>query len=362
MACAMAAVIPQARPLATISAFILLVAFAGFRLEIGWDYENYQYFYEAVSGLAPMEVLAADGPANQMGFEPGFSLLIWLINAVGADYQFTLAILTIGLCIYAAYRLAPEALPVFFVAYLLNGYFHNFSILRQGLAGALVFCLFTIYEKRKGVAWGGYLAASAIHLSAIFLSPLIAVCIRFSTKKILLCTLALCWVMSVTSINSEFLSFVLTTSTGRGRWRHLLEINALTGKVGVSFILVEYTLLSCMLVAIKINDKAVQFARGILIFRLLVYGLLNDISIAWERSSAFADPMYAAALAITLTMTVKRVVPDIQLARLCMLLTVTLVSVHVIIKYDRMLGSEPRVKGERSHYERFIPYRSIFDS
>jgi hypothetical protein len=129
----------------------------------------------------------------------------------------------------------------------------------------------------------------------------------------------------------------------------------------MSSILIEYTLLAVLVSFIDYDSFAIRFARGVLVYRLLTYGLLNDISIAWERSSAFADPMYALALAIILTTFVVKF-SRTHLGFLFNLACVVFaVSFYVGFKYERLLSSEPRTTGELSHFDRFIPYKSIFD-
>ena len=97
---------------------MLLALFAGLRFETGWDYEAYQYFYDSLSGANLFEIFRENGPVNLMGFEPGFVILIWLCNALGANYQLVLALATVALCLYSVFRLDQEAIPFFIIIYL----------------------------------------------------------------------------------------------------------------------------------------------------------------------------------------------------------------------------------------------------
>lgn len=358
--CALASIFPAVRRPAVVVVFMILAGFAGLRSEIGWDYEAYQYLYDSFISHTLVEVFGAGQAIDVLGFEPGFSLLVWVITEIGANHQLVLAVLTVSLCLFSAYHLSPSTLPVFLLAYLWYGYNHNFSILRQGLAAGMIFWAIAIFNERKKLAVALYALASTIHMSALFLTPFLAACIRYSTRKMVLIVLALCWVLSLSSFVSGGI-FAFLELIGRDRWHTLLQFEELTNKVGVSFILIEYTLLALLLWFVDGYSFAIRFARGVLVYRLITYGLLNDISIAWERSSAFADPMYALALAIILSAFVAKFSRTSKVFLLNLICVVVVVSFYVGFKYERLLSSEPRTAGERSHFERFIPYKSIFE-
>lgn len=361
LVCAVTSIFPTARRPAITAIFILLAGFAGLRSEIGWDYDAYQYLYDEFTSHSLAEVFSPGQAVDLLGFEPGFSLLMWVTSSVGANYQLVCSILTVGFCLFAAYLLSPpQALPLFLVAYLWYGYYHNFSILRQGLATGIIFLALALFNNRRKLSTALYALASTIHLSAIALAPLLAACIIFSTRRVVLLTLILCWILSLTNFFSETLISLLL-SIGRERWQILLEFGELTSKVGVSLILIEYTLLAASLTFIDSDKPAIRFARGVLVYRLLAYGFLNDISIAWERTNAFTDPMYALALAIILTTLIGKLCHTLWLFRVGLIVSVIALGFYVAFKYERMLSTEPRVAEERSHFERFIPYRSIFD-
>ena len=358
--CALTSIFPVARRPAVVIVFVMLAGFAGLRSEIGWDYEAYQYLYDSFTTHTLVEAFSAGQAVDVLGFEPGFSFLVWLTAEIGVNYQLVLAIFTVGLCLFSAYRLSSPALPLFLLAYLWYGYYHNFSILRQGLASGIIFLAIALFHDRKKLAVALYAVASTIHLSAVFLTPFLAACIRYSTRKVVLVTLGLCWILSLSSFVSAGI-LALLELIGRDRWLALLQLGELTNKVGVSMVQIEYTLLAALLWFIDDDTFAIRFARGVLVYRLLTYALLNDISIAWERSSAFADPMYALALAIILTAFVAKFSRTAQVFLLNLICMVVAVSFYVGLKYERMLSSEPRMAGERSHFERFIPYKFIFE-
>ncbi len=360
LVCALASIFPVARRPAVVVVFVILVGFAGFRSQIGWDYEAYQYLYDYFASYSLVEAFSAGQAVDALGFEFGFALLVWGAAVTGANYQLVLAVLTVGLCLFSAYRLSPSALPVFLLIYMWYGYNHNFSILRQGLAAGMIFFAIAIFDERKKLAVALYAVASTLHMSAVILTPFLAACIRYSTRKMVLIALGLCWVLSLSSFLSGGI-FTFLELIGRDRWHTLLQFGELTNKVGVSLILIEYTLLALLLWFSDDDSFAIRFARGVLVYRLLIYGLLNDISIAWERSSAFADPMYALALATILTAFIAKFSRTAEAFLLNSICVVAAVSFYVGFKYERMLSSEPRTAGERSHFERFIPYKSIFE-
>ncbi len=341
--------------------FLILTALAGLRSEIGWDYDAYQEFFDQVASQAIGDSFAKGNVVDEYGFEGGFSLIIWLLTYLGVDYQFVLAFVTVGVCLLAAYFISPsKATALFLIMYLWYGYYHNFSILRQGLAAGLVFLAVALWETRKKQAFGMVALATTIHMSTIILAPLVAICIKYATKKLIIISLVLCWILSVFTLGSEIISSLLGIA-GRERWQTLMGSSEMTTKVGVSLILFEYTLLTLCVAIVDNNKPAVRFAMGILLYRILTYGIFNDITIAWERTSSFSDPMYAMAIAVLVTYCVE-IFSRNEVKRRAALVTVALtMSIYVAIKYERMLETEPRVAWERSHHERFIPYRSIFD-
>lgn len=357
--CAQILIYPYLRLPAIITVFLFLALFAGMRFETGWDYEAYQYFYNSLSNTNLFEIFSENGPVQQMGFEPGFALLIWLCNALHVNYQIILAIITVGLCIYSMYLLDQDALPLFIVIYLWYGYYHNFSIVRQGLSSALIFMAIAGNKSGK-LLLCNYLIAISFHLSALVLSPIIWLLIKFSSKNILIGSIILCWVLSLHEIVREFL-LPIVSLVAPGRWVTLLEAEQMTGKVGISSILIEYTIASLILLFTTKKGYATSFATGILIYKILTYGLFNDVSIIWERTSSFSDPMYAASLAIIFAGLVNKVAVKTKLIRTLIFFAVLVLGLYVFVKYNRMLGSEVRIEGERSHYERFIPYKSIVD-
>lgn len=358
--CAGIAIYPKLRLPAVLAIFLLLALFSGIRFETGWDYEAYQYFYDSLSNSYLYEIFNENGPVQLMGFEPGFAILIWLCNSLDANYQIVLALVTVGLCLYSVFRLDPDALPFFIVIYLWYGYYHNFSIVRQGIAGAIVFLALVIGDKKKTLSFFSYLIAISLHYSALVLSPIIWLIIRFSTKRILIGSIILCWVLSSSEV---FRGVLLPTASliVPERWLNLITVEQMTGKVGVSFILVEYSLAALALVFITKQGPAISFARGILIYKILTYGLFNDVSIIWERTSSFADSMYAASLSIILVWLIKEGASNPKLIRVLFMITLLGLGLYVFAKYERMLNSEVRIEGEKSHYDRFIPYKSILD-
>lgn len=356
-----ASVFPVARRFSLILSFSILVALAGLRFEIGWDYEAYQDFFNVIDSQDITESFGVGGVIESYGFESGYSLLIWLLTLVDANYQFVLAVITVGLCFLAANHIAPKSsIGLFVVIYMWYGYYHNFSILRQGLAAALIFLAFALLNRRRKYFLGVLALASTIHLSSLVLAPVLWFFVRIANKKVILLALAICWILSIYSFSGEILGLLLSL-TGRERWLTLLDIGELTTKVGVSLILVEYTLLTLLILTINASSYAIKFAMGVILYRIITYGFFNDISIVWERTNSFSDPMYALAISVIILTVMAKFTKNTHIFRLTISILIIIMSSYVTIKYSQMLLSEPRVSWERSHYERFVPYRSIFD-
>jgi hypothetical protein len=345
-----------------VASFSILVLFAGLRSEIGWDYEVYQYFYAGMSNLNLRDAFGAGSSAEALGFEPGFSLLIWISASLNFNYQIITAAITVGSAFFAAYILGSRrSISAFLVLYLWYGYYHNFSIIRQGLAAAIGFLAVTYYFRNKRTAFILYIIASSIHFSSTFIIPAILLIISIMGKKELIAATLLCWFMSISDIFRPYLNYIFS-NVQIEKWIILTESSTINYKVGTSFILIEYTVLVLAAVLSSGKDNATKFAIGILTYRTFVYALFNDITIAWERVNTFSDPFYALAVGIILTNSSSKIIKGPIYEIFVKIFLIPLTIAYVSIKYDRLLSSESRESSERAHAERFLPYRSMLET
>lgn len=360
VACSLCSIISTNPRRFVLFAALTLILFAGLRSDIGWDYEVYQAFYNSMMDANLRDAFTSGDIADSLGFEPGFTLLIWLTAHFDLNYQLICAVLTILLVFYAASQIGDKhSIPIFIILYLWYGYFHNFTIIRQGLASAIAF--WAIASMSKPIrATGSTIAASLVHKSSVFLLPMIFVCIRFLGHRALLAALCFAWILTLTRLGDP-IATMLSTNFGPSKWETLSDDGALNYKVGFSLILIEYTIVTVALLGLPNNEPSIRFARGIVIARLLLYGIFNDVTIAWERTSTFSDPMYAMALAIIISKLANHFMKNRLQSQVFTLLVILVATVYVGVKYDRMLASEARIVSERSHADRFIPYKSIFD-
>jgi hypothetical protein len=328
---------------------------AGFRYQTGWDYEVYEFFFNAVEKINIGRLFDTAEAHSRLGFEPGFIVLGWLIAQFTQNYQLILAATTISISVLAVWRIDRAAFPIFVVVYLWYGYFHNFGILRQGLAAALIFLSFSTGITSSILL---YVAASSIHASAAFIGLALFVLSEKVNKKVVVVSVVLSWFLSLFSGFGVDLKLVLFGEMFQ-RWISLLDVAEFSTKVGVSFILVEYTIVAVVLCFIKIDDKKTRFAAAVVAYRTISYGVFNDTTIAWERTNAFTDPMYALALASILTKTVSINFKIGPLVQKKLLMCVICSATFVWVKYSRMLDSNSRIENQLSHRDRFVPYKSI---
>ena len=145
---------------------LLLIAAMGFREGVGTDY------YDVY--VAGYETFTTTG---QSRFEPGFTLLMRLVSAIGGDYHvlfYVVGLLTIGLVYRAIYMQSP--LPVWSVFIFLVGGFFFFSTngIRQALAVAILMnSLPFALEKRPLEFFLIVGLAATVHASAVVFAPLV---------------------------------------------------------------------------------------------------------------------------------------------------------------------------------------------
>jgi hypothetical protein len=328
---------------------------AGFRYQTGWDYEVYEFFFSAVGKVDIGRLFDTAEAHSRLGFEPGFIVLGWLTAQFTQNYQVVLAATTISISVLAVWRIDRAAFPIFMVVYLWYGYFHNFGILRQGLAAALIFLSFSTGFTSSILL---YLAASSIHASSAFIGLLLFILSKKVNKKIVILSVVAGWFLSLFSGFGVDLNLVLFGEMFQ-RWVSLLDVAELSTKVGVSFILVEYTIVAAVICFMNLDNKTTRFAAAVVAYRTLSYGVFNDTTIAWERTNALTDPMYALALASILTKTVSINSKAGALVQKRLLICVFVVATFVWVKYSRMLDSDSRIANQLSHRDRFVPYKSV---
>lgn len=153
-------------------AMLILICFAGFRFDTGWDYAGYRYYYDLIPTI---DQLVGNGEIyNSIYFEPGFKILMSVAKTCGLSFysfQFFISFICISL-ISRALKYERKKL-LFLLIYFSTCYlFLNMSFLRQGLAVAFLYmAVMAIFTERKKVAFFYLIVGSFFHLSVLILIP-----------------------------------------------------------------------------------------------------------------------------------------------------------------------------------------------
>jgi hypothetical protein len=156
------------------SILLLLVALSfwiiiGFRFQVGMDWNNYIFIYDARKGETLNSLI--------LNREPGYGALTWIAARTGGGTIFLNAVSALIFCIgfFAMARRCPEpwiavaiATPLLVVAFAMSG-------ARQSVACGIIFYLIATWEKRRTVSkLGLILFATLFHFSAIFVLTFVA--------------------------------------------------------------------------------------------------------------------------------------------------------------------------------------------
>ncbi|EFI6232570.1 EpsG family protein, partial [Escherichia coli] len=138
---------------------------AGLRFHTGWDWEAYDYFFYELTNSNLFEI----SKANIFNYEPGFVLLSYISVLLHIPPFLFFSLITVTLIIKSAYKYLGNFVYIFLLIYLYYGYFHNFSIVRQGVAAAL-FAYSIRYLIAKSYKYYILIFVAALfHMSAIML-------------------------------------------------------------------------------------------------------------------------------------------------------------------------------------------------
>jgi hypothetical protein len=345
---------------AVIAAYLslpLLILFSGTRIEIGWDWEAYNYLYEFASNNSFFSTWDTFCVFANGEYEPGFVILVAAAGVLGISQQFLIVMLIVVFGYLAHKRNFGVGIAMFVTIYMFYGYFHTFGIVRQGLAAAIAF--YGISLERRERALAVVALACSIHFSIIPVAIFLYLVVRFVSNKMLLATIAFAWFASAVPLAGPLI-MLGAAALGFERWMSLLDFSAATFKVGFSLVLVEHTAVAILYLLNKSDDRRWRLGAAVVVCRLFLYGALNDISIVWERFNSAYDLFYASACAYIIYCALAKYAPPRTFMFKFMSVMVFIgVSMFVYVRYDRLIGSDSRETGGLSHYDRFVNYRSF---
>ncbi|GAA4785388.1 EpsG family protein [Olivibacter ginsenosidimutans] len=146
--------------------YLVLLFFAGFRYQIGNDYDSYVQIYGEIAATGPFSTYV----------EPGFGLICYALNQLGFAYQsmfFLFAAITLLLMFHniITYAKNPYLALMLFIL-LPNYYFNLLCVVRQFLAISIVFYGVKYIMNRQFVSFLlTLLVACLFHKTAIILLP-----------------------------------------------------------------------------------------------------------------------------------------------------------------------------------------------
>lgn len=333
---------------------IILILFSGLRYHTGWDWEAYDYFFNEISHSSIIDLKTN----NIFNYEPGFLILSYLSLKLNISPYITISAITVSLILISARKYCHGYIYLFLIAYLFYGYFHNFSIIRQGISASIfAYALQYILSKKYIKYFISILVASLFHSSALILLLIpTGIYILQKIPIVLLLVVSLLMVHFNLSEISEIknnLSYIESIN-------FYLKNEDLSYKVGFSFKYLEILILlvffyqkRCELILRnKYGDTNYLLFRSLLIIELLNYSIFNDFSIIYERINVYFEFTHAVIIAM---------IASIFKFKKIQFIIILLLSVIVFIRYFQLVHSPVRVDGELSHYERFNNYCSVIN-
>lgn len=155
---------------------VILIIFAGLRFDTGWDYKGYHYYYDMMPSISNLS--SNLDLFRGVYFEPGFKILMSLSKTLELDfYGFQFLVSLICICIiYSSIKEERSKLLFVFVYFSTCYLFLNMSVIRQGIAVALLFLSLTsLFSGRRKTAFLYILIGSLFHFSLVFFIPIIII-------------------------------------------------------------------------------------------------------------------------------------------------------------------------------------------
>ena len=166
---------------------IVLVLVSGLRYRVGTDYAAYMINYEGYKVLKFQSF--------------GCRVIAIIASWIKDDYStwfFLMALLTIGLCVYAIAN-KKEYWQLAVILYLFMGYWHfSFNIVKQSMAMAIILACQDCLLKRHLIKWTiACLVASLFHVSAVIMIPIYFLVTQKITKKQIVITILVGLLISI---------------------------------------------------------------------------------------------------------------------------------------------------------------------
>ncbi|EMN7348484.1 EpsG family protein [Vibrio vulnificus] len=339
---------------------LVLALFSGLRYHTGWDWEAYDYFIATLPGIASGDFFAS----NVFNYEPLFVITVSVLNELSFSVFFFFSLMTVSLTILSANVYLGRFICVFLVTYLFYGYFHNFSIVRQGIAAALFLYSIRYIESRSFYKYSLIIfVASLFHVSSLILFFIYYIVNNVvPNKSKLLLYIFISFLFVAFPILSKANDIVPFLSIFGNKVSLYLSNENLSYKAGFSLKYLELLIL----VYIFSFEKYRKLGQGhfgkyfnifgcLVTVQLGVYSFINDFSILYERISVYFE--VSQGIFISMVVVCFR-------GKVSKFLIISIIFTMVFIRYERLFyhsNNEERLGDEAGHLERFENYCSIFD-
>ncbi|RWX56590.1 EpsG family protein [Photobacterium chitinilyticum] len=356
-------------------AFVLIL-FSGWRYYTGWDFEIYQSLYDAIFySNDPLSIISHE---DYRDFELGFRL--FSLSAVLSPYLPVLlsCLISVGASFLIVHKAPSRIFGVFILLYLWYEYFGVFNIQRQIIAHAIILLgiYLTLNYNRKLFLLISAPLAFSFHVSSLllFIFYLLSILLierdfrlnfLFGLSLVILSLLLVILPIDIANMIFQLSSFILGFLGDIGQHASLkisYYFNYLDlYKTGLSFRYLEYIIV--FLVALyKSQDILAEissdYGKKVFLLSLFVsaihifmYALLSGLGVIQDRVESYFLLMHVILASYLVLISIKDLRRYLFITVLCF--------VFVFIKYYRLIQSDAYI-GADSHYQRFIPYKSIF--
>lgn len=330
----------------TVIGLSIPIAVASLRYYVGTDYGTYLYIHELLSNLNFFEYLSLE----DNNIEPGYYALIQVVNLIGLESWFSLAVssaITIIVAYIAIKKLAPQSTAIAFFLYLTILLPFTFNGVRQGIAMSLIMLALSYALTSKPVKYTfSVLLASMFHLSALLMLPLYFIR-KFTAGKKLDGTFALLVIM-VISIGVSLLLPVLLPAMSSlpiiGDYMHYDGRSPGLGVVDIAFKLVT------VLIVVVTFKRASASDSNMKTFAFLAMLELASISLS-SISSVFIRISYYLSIAGILYLSN---LPKLATSARWKILTKALLVLFGVAVFT--------VTYYLAGYSEIFPYKTIFES
>lgn len=163
--------------------FAYMFVLSSLRYSIGNDYYHYrQYFYDMkIYDMSFSETM------NSFGIEPGYVLLMKLVEAAGGEYlhlNIMTALLTLVPVGYVICRYSKMPWISCWLYLTITFFYNSMNFTRQSIAAAIVFFSFGFIKKKKHLAvFLMIIAGSMFHMSVLLMIPVYLISLIKPTAK-----------------------------------------------------------------------------------------------------------------------------------------------------------------------------------